>query len=371
MTPRLLLKLSLAILPLLLLPGAPTLGADAPADSALLSKGLKRVGTNYVLTEEATIQKELNEARALYKQLTLAVQQQRALAQEAEENKYLFKEMIQRRTLLNQQLGQTSTVAEHNQIVTMLNDINDRMRLIHDEENDSKVKDESNVKAAQRREAFVQAVIDLRQRIDEAQNKYKELAEDAEVKDTLAALNTKTKAKIALGPSKTFLSNVKLVEKIEASVLTESVTMRRDNGVFWLDVTMNGKVTEPMVFDTGAGLTVLSSDLASKIGLKPSESDPTIECQIADGSIVEAKKMTIPSVRVGKFTIKDVECAVMPPSKKEISPLLGGSFNKYFDYKIVPDSGKLILSKVDTGEEPAAPKSSTPKSKATRTKARR
>ncbi len=337
--------------------------ADDPADVALKAKGLKRVGINYVTNDESIVQKKLAEARGLYKQLSLAVMQQRALVNDTEQSKVLFKELMQRRSLLSQQLGQQLSVTEHNQIVTMLNEINDRMKLIESEQSDPKVKDEVNVKVAHSREAFVQAVIDLRQLIDQTNSKYKELADDAEIKASIAALNQKSKVKVALGPSRSFTNNVKLIEKIEASVLTESIAMRRNNGVFWLDVTFNGKVTEEMIFDTGASLTVLSTDLAKKIGLNPSPSDPTIQCHIADGSIVEAKKMTIPSVRVGKFTIKDVECAVMPPSKMEVSPLLGGSFNKYFDYKIVPDSGKLVLSKVDTGEEFAA----TPKTKSSRT----
>jgi len=349
---------------LCLLPQTLASGADDPANVALKSKGLKRVGTTYVVAEEAAVQKQLNEAKALYKQLSLTVMQQRAFVQQSEENKVFFKELMQRRSLLSQQLNQPLSVTEHNQIVTMLNEINDRMKLIDSENSDPKAQDEANAKVAERREGFVQAVIDLRQQIDETQSKYKELAADAEVKDSLAALNQKTKSKVALGPSRTFLTNVKLVEKIEASVLTESITMRRNNGVFWLDVTFNGKVTEEMVFDTGASLTVLPTDLAKKIGLTPSDSDPTIQCHIADGSIVDAKKMTIPSIRVGKFTVKNVECAVMPPSKNDISPLLGGSFNKYFDYKIVPDSGKLVLSKVDTGEDSAA---TAPKAKSART----
>ncbi|MHC5537967.1 retropepsin-like aspartic protease family protein [Singulisphaera rosea] len=352
-----LLTLALTIAPAVL-------GADDPADSALKEKGLKKSGNYLVLSSEATTQKKLNETKARYKQYSLAVMQQRQFDRGVEDSKAYLRQLIEQRRILGLQLKQARSTDEHNQIVTMLNDTNDQMKLLEDEESDPKFKDNLNANAAQSREQFVQAVIDLRQLIDETQKQYTELSEDETVKESLAALNKKGKTKYSLGPSKAFLANVKLVEKVEASVLSESVTMRRDNGVFWLDVTFNGKVTEPMVFDTGASIVVLSSELASKIGLKPSSSDPTIECHIADGSVVEAKKMSIPSVRVGKFTIKDVECAVMPPTKRELSPLLGGSFNKYFDYKVIPETGKLILSKVETEASESKP---APKAKSGRT----
>ena len=60
--------------------------------------------------------------------------------------------------------------------------------------------------------------------------------------------------------------------------------------------------------------------------------------------------MTIPSLRVGKFTIKDVECVVMPTEKKNVPALLGQSFHKHFTYKFTPETGKLVLSKVETPE---------------------
>ena len=100
---------------------------------------------------------------------------------------------------------------------------------------------------------------------------------------------------------------MKLLEKVEKSVLTEEVELRRTNGVYEVDVTFNGKVTVPMVFDTGASLTTISSELAAQIGLKPSPSSETLLLSVADGSVIKAKRMSIPSLRVGKFTVNDVE----------------------------------------------------------------
>ena len=162
----------------------------------------------------------------------------------------------------------------------------------------------------------------------------------------------------------TFLASVKLLEKAEKTILTEMVELRRKGGVFEVDVTFNGKVTVPLVFDTGASYTTISAELASRIGLQPRESDRPVELHVADGGVIKAQLMTIPSMRVGKFTVDNVTCAVMPPGKNEIPLLLGQSFHRHFTYKFTPDSGQLVLSRVDAIE--AQTKEAQPRTKTTK-----
>ena len=132
--------------------------------------------------------------------------------------------------------------------------------------------------------------------------------------------------------------------------------LRKQGGVFWVNATFNGKVVKPMVFDTGASLTTIPASLAEEIGLKPSPSDPIVRCETADGTVVEARRMTIPSMRVGRFVVNEVDCAVMPGGKGNIAPLLGQSFHRHFTYKFTPETGHLVMSRVE-GLEPTAPPS--------------
>jgi clan AA aspartic protease (TIGR02281 family) len=161
---------------------------------------------------------------------------------------------------------------------------------------------------------------------------------------------TRSKATPKLGPSRGFEDNVKLLVKAEKSVLTEVVELRHKGGVYEVDVTFNGKTTVPLVFDTGASFTTISAALASKIGLKPQASDRQIELHVADGGSITANLMTLPSIRVGKFTLNNIECAVMPPDKPDIPLLLGQSFHRHFTYKFTPESGRLVLSKIEAME---------------------
>jgi clan AA aspartic protease (TIGR02281 family) len=159
---------------------------------------------------------------------------------------------------------------------------------------------------------------------------------------------------------------VKVLESVEANVMSEDVILKKEGGVYWVDATFNGKVTKPMVFDTGASSVVLSAELAASIGLTPGPNDPIVTAHVADGSEVKAHRMTIPSIRVGKFTVANVDCVVMPPDKKNVPPLLGQTFQRNFSIKMNADAGKLVLSRLETaeGDSASSPAAASPSAKA-------
>ena len=342
----------------LLLLGTHADGQDAgrPADEVFKAKGLRKSGTTYVLAGEAEVQKKLNEARGVYRDLVNGQAQQQGFEYQARERKAMIRELTEQRIAMNQQLAQQLPAAEHNQLVAVANTITDRLNLLRQQEADPDAKKNLDAAVARRREAYIQSVLDLRTLVEATNAAYTAVAADAEVKAALDEAGKKTKAKPTLGPSRGYLANVKLLENAEKSVLHEDVALRKEGGIFWLDVTFNGKVTKAMAFDTGASTVVLPAEFAAEIGLKPGPDAPVVKCQVADGSVVEAREMAIPVMRVGKFTVKDVPCVVMPASKQDVPPLLGQTFQRNFTFKFSADSGKLSLSRV---EAPEAAKSST------------
>lgn len=346
-------------------------GEPAPAD-ILKSKDLRRSGAAYVVGAEVEVQRKLSVARKQLAQFRQAAAQQNSFEMGIRNRKAFEEQLIQQRAFLNRRLAEVDQqtpslnaarfnqavnnarnefITEHDRLVSLINESNDRLRLLHNQGDDSDLKQRVAQEVARYREAYMQTIVDTRQLIDETRESYETLAKDPEVSEAIRKINETAKPQLKLGPSREFLANVANFEKIERSVLTEKVELRKQGGVFWVDVTFNGKITRPMIFDTGASVSTLSSALAAEIGLRPKPSDPTIKCQTADGSIVEAKQMTIGSMRVGKFTVKDVPCAVMPPNKGDIDPLLGQSFHRHFTYNFTPDSGRLTLSQVDEGDQ--------------------
>ena len=163
---------------------------------------------------------------------------------------------------------------------------------------------------------YIQAILGLRELVDSTSRRYAELAGDETVKSALATLTSKSKSPFKLGPSRGFEESVKQLAIREKSVLSRAVEMRRRGGVFEVDVTLNGEVTTPMIFDTGASFVAISAAFAAKIGLNPQPADPTVELHDASGGVTAAKLVTIPTVRVGPFTANNVDCVVLPPDKR-------------------------------------------------------
>ncbi len=347
-------------------PGAVRAAAESPED-LLKARGLKRVGSTYVLSTESAVQKKTTELRSLGNQLQMAARQQAGAEQQGEEEKAMLRAMLQRRVELRQQITTfdeqnpnpsivpRELIQQRNQVVNEYNGLGDQINLLRTgQASDPKVQDRLLAELSKRRVHFIQAVLELRQLVNEVTKSYAELAGDAAVKDALEALGRTSKAKFKLGPSGQFTANVKVLERVERSVITDAVDVRKRGGVFWVDAMFNGKVHESMVFDTGASLTTIPTRLAEKIGMKPTSTDPEVECKTADGSVVKGRLMTIPSLQVGRFVVNSVECVVMPASKADVDPLLGQSFLRHFKCELTPESGHLVMSRVE-GLEPGAP----------------
>lgn len=330
---------------------APPKAVESAEEAALKGKGLRKVGAYYVLPVETDVAKAADEVKALQKALVAAAVRQRVVEFQDVANKNLIAEYSQQRLALRQQKNMAATVQDHNQVVEVSNELGDRIRLLSQEVEDAKaVKKEVAGAVAGRREAFTQKLLDLGSLVEDADKEYATLAEAPEVKAAMAKLGKDPKVVVKLGPSRTYQANVKALQKAQGLIQTESIPLQEDNGTFEVSVTLNGKVTKPMVFDTGAGIISLPAELAAQAGLNPGPNDPTIELTTADGRVHEGKLMTLKSVRVGKFTIENVECAVMPASLKNAPALLGGSFLKYFTYKLAPETSTLTLSKVGAAE---------------------
>jgi clan AA aspartic protease (TIGR02281 family) len=91
---------------------------------------------------------------------------------------------------------------------------------------------------------------------------------------------------------------------------TSRIPLVKDGGVYWLDVTFNGSKTRRLVYDTGASNVSISEAMALDLGLPRKASDYDSTSQIADGSVVPNRMTKIDSLKVGKFSVADVECCI-------------------------------------------------------------
>jgi clan AA aspartic protease (TIGR02281 family) len=356
---------------------ASTSRADDPAAAEVLkSRGLKASGrTMWVLPGETPIPRKVKQLGDLSRQLKAAQMQQQQLETGPQNPQVLMASYREQVKLLEQRLdaydealanfgptlGNPALVVQRNAIVDERNTVvlaHRRLvalmnRTAEDKQQFQETKQQFTTELARLRESYTQGIEDIRKSVDELKAKYDELNADEAVKKALADLSGSSKIKHKLGPSKTHEDAIALLKRFESSIKSETIELHRENGVDKIDVTLNGKETVRMVFDTGAGPTLLSAALAERLALRPT--GRTIACTTADGTQVMAKEMVIRSVVIGRLTVKDVTCTVMPNDKGNVEPLFGQSILQHFDFRYTQGSGRLVLSKVEP-EEPAAKK---------------
>jgi clan AA aspartic protease (TIGR02281 family) len=276
-----------------------------------------------------------------------AVKEEDAAERQVAAKDKLIVDYIQKRRQLRAQLQNAKSAAAYNRIVDVIQELGDRVTLMHnDKQLDEQVK-QIRAAASTAREAYVQALLDMRELVRAVEEKYADLAVDKDVQAALALINSEGDKTYALGPATSFKRNVTQLKKLEDGILSESIDLRRQGDLFSVAVMFNGKYSKELAVDTGASVVSLPLATAKEVGVEPTEDDPVIQLRLADGRVVEARLVTIDELRVGKFVVEKVECAVMGEDLPEAAPLLGQSFLRHFTYKLDPQSAKLIMTKVE------------------------
>lgn len=326
--------------------------AQPGAASLLEERGLERQATTWVLPAEADL------GRALRKVGTFdrAVKQARKAGARMTRNlKGLDREiesLTRQRRRLSSQLPQLARqdVRRYNQAIATINQISVRLAELYEYKVNSDEPAEVEMTLAAARQSYIQHLLDTRRAVDEVLGTYGELSNDAVVTEAIAESGRDMRdmeKSFTLGPSRRYLGHLKRLERLEESIHSEKIALRRQAGTYWVAVVFNRKVTRELLFDSGASSISLPARMAADIGLVPSDTDTITRVSLADGSIVEASVRTIPYVRVGSFEARDVRCIVLPPEYTNAPALLGGSFINRFGYTIDTGASTLTLHRLD------------------------
>jgi clan AA aspartic protease (TIGR02281 family) len=326
--------------------------AEGPAaDDAMKARGLRRIDQVLVLSDETTVIKKFREIDALRKKVTASQQAAAAAEKKVDDKRMLLIDYAEKRRMLRAQMDNITSVKAHNRLVGMLNELVDRTIIL--EKSDKEEKDAAAARAAATTiaEQYIELLLQVRRQYDEVEAEYQRLADDSEMQRAIDELGQKSSKPCKLGPTNSFTRLDNTLKKLEAGVLSETIVLRRGDGNLWhVTATFNGKHAQDMAIDTGASIVSLPYQVAKDAGLAPSAQDPTVQMGMADGRVIEAKLVVAPSVRVGKFQVERVECAVLPENMPHAEPLLGLSFLKHFTFKIDSANGKLAIAKIDEME---------------------
>ncbi len=174
---------------------------------------------------------------------------------------------------------------------------------------------------------------------------YAELSKDDEVTGAIKRLNS-TAGKLKLGPSPQFTLELRNIRKMCESIASCTIPLNSSLGVPQAEVVVNGKFKIPMIVDSGAAMVTLTPEAAKLLGLNPGANDKVVHLVSADGKVTDAHVMTLKTLTLGRFTVRDVQCAVQPSNIKGADCLLGGTFLKHFVYRMNLASNELRLSQV-------------------------
>lgn len=325
-----------------------TVFADETAESLLEGRELRKVGTTWVLSSESELIKQMSQTAKIKRNVVDAEKKLTLAERQAEAKKQTLTQWKAQHVQLSAQLANARNVAENNRIVGLLNALAGQIELGTQDQ-----AAENNLKAARSnanevREQYAQHVLDMRVAYDGLQNRYTLLAADLEVKLAIENINKASEKKVELGPSRGLSSFERSLAKLEETVLSEDIQTRQGAGnLMYVAARFNGKDTIEIAVDTGASAVVLSWELAEKLGLKPGPDAERVIFVVADGRRIEARMVKADSVRIGKFTVENVACAVFGPENTDVEPLLGQSFLENFVYKIDSARGVISMTRIE------------------------
>ncbi|MBX3411249.1 MAG: TIGR02281 family clan AA aspartic protease [Pirellulales bacterium] len=331
--------------------------AGKAIEAELGQKGLRRQGASLVLVEEAELSKLLADEKKFKREVLKAAKAMNEALAFDYEAQLLLAQYRQQRRQLNAELPNASSVARHNRIVVMMNELAER---ITDLQNNKELADRVRVarqEFSKVREQYIERLLAARRLADKLREDWADLVEDADVKEIVARLSEATGRELALAESKSLQAMIKQIEKLEETVLSESIDLRNDgSNTYQVSVTVNGEHTKEMAVDSGSSIVVFPYREAEAMGVAPSEGAETIILVLADGRQVPAKRITIESVRVGKFVVENVEGAVLPAELTRAPLILGMSYLGNFKFDIDPGTMKLTMTRLDGDDlEPQRP----------------
>jgi clan AA aspartic protease (TIGR02281 family) len=312
------------------------------ARGALEKAGIRVSSTGLALAKEAELTKELGKSAALKRTVLQTDKDLRAAELQFESMQRSMTQLRQQHVQFSAQLAgiNPNDVTLNNKLVGALKAIEGQLDLVK-----AQVKN-CRAKANEARESYIDLAIAARSVADEIEAEYRSKAADSEVKTALERYNKASGKQLTLTPTAALAANVRRLKQLEDTVLSDSIALRDEGKTMRVSVVVNGKYPQEMVLDSGASLISLPPAVAAKLGLKPTEKDPRIILQLADGSEIDGRLMKLASVRVGKFSVENVECAVLGEGAVAAEPLLGMSFLEHFKFEIDSAGRKLTMVKV-------------------------
>lgn len=131
-------------------------------------------------------------------------------------------------------------------------------------------------------------------------------------------------------------------DSIQESDIT--IPLQKIGGSFVVQANLNNERTAHLIVDTGASMTVLSTNIAIDLGILGTTDNELLTVNTAGGS-VQVNMNYLSLLQVGTAQAKNVAVAIhdLPDIPEQIEGLLGMSFLKHFLVTLDAEHARLIL----------------------------
>ncbi len=332
--------------------------AAAPQGSeALKGYGLTPSATAYVLSDEADVLKDLPGLHQTKKKFDAEARIRKGYEAKIKTSHTFVEQSIKEHEQLKDRLSVVTNAASHNKIVVRMNAL---LIKIKESMATRKEAEESLAKmGSELPTKYVDDVIALDDKAQAVTKHYAELAADPAVKAAINKANHAASTTLKLGPSAEFATAAAELAKYRSEIEAEAIPLQEVGGVHTVDVLIGGE-TVKMILDVGASMVTLTGEDAEKLKVSPGPNDPVVEMKLADGHVIHAQVITLKSVRLGRFTVENVTCAVMAKGLNGAAALLGNTFLSHFVVKLDQQAGQLHLIEVDSAEKKTVPTVGSP-----------
>ena len=331
-------------------------GDEASAKARLSAKGIRASRSGFTLQEETEFLKSVSTAYSLKRKVG-AVNQESSAGTDDGEVAAQIEALTEQNDLLRKRLSQINLagVVYRDQIGKQINEeiaANERQiaLLRQGEKPTTKPAADTRRDENSARATYDKQVADARKLADHLIGQYAELSHDKEVAPALQEYNEAAHTSHALKPSHGFESALRRLETLEQKIVSGKIPLAQKGKSYYAPVMINGNQKCDMIVDAAAPNLVLPYQVAVDAGVNVDAATEKTTV-IADGSEMEAKRVSLKSVSVGSFTVKNVRCDVLPAKDTSSKARLGKSFLSRFKFTV--NAGGSELSLVRAGAEKA------------------
>ncbi|HET6250124.1 MAG TPA: retropepsin-like aspartic protease [Tepidisphaeraceae bacterium] len=324
--------------------------ADKAAD--VLTANHLQAGTDaYVLSDEAAVLDGMKSLRTDKKKVDENKRLRKAYDAKISSSKALIEQNYKDYTALKDRLTVVTDASVHNRMVLRMNMLVLKSKQAAEAQKDAE--DKENAMSIDPETKYVDGLLALGTKADAAGEAYTSLASNAAVK---SALQTAT-PRLPLGPSKTFADAISELKKWRDEVESEAIPLSEDGGVQKVVALING-AQHKFILDPGSSLVSIPGEMADELKLTITDQDPVVQLKLADGNIIQGKRISLKNIRVGRFSVDNVACVVLAKGLPDAPALLGNSFLSHFIVKLDQKAGQLQLVEVGNGTAASSAKPS-------------